>query len=143
MRRTVSNYRTFRAWVALATIFAMTGCTVHKQETPPLTGPSGLGTNLVVTVSPDTVSQDGASQSLVQIVATDNNGQPKRNVSMRIELAVDGFLTDYGQLSARNVVTDANGRAAVVYTAPPPVIGITQDIVVQILVTPAESEFGN
>ena len=143
MRRTVSNYRIFRACVVLATLFAWTGCTVHKQETPPLTGPSGLGNNLIITVSPDTVSQDGASQSLVQIVATDGNGQPKRNVSMRLELAVDGFRTDYGQLSARSVVTDANGRATAVYTAPPPVIGITQDIVVQVLVTPTESDFGD
>jgi PKD repeat protein len=41
------------------------------------------------------------------------------------------------------VVTDANGRASVVYTAPPPVIGITSDVVVQILVTPSEADFGN
>ena len=124
-------------------MFALLGCTTSKTETPPLTGPSGLGTSLVVTVSPDTVSQDGASQSLVQIAVSDSNGQPKRNVGMRVEIAVDGAITDYGRLSARTVVTDAAGRASVVYTAPPPILGVSTGVVVQILVTPTEGDFGN
>lgn len=132
-----------RAVAALAAMLTWTACTTHKQETPPLTGPSVLGTSMVLTVSPDTVNQDGASQSLVQITARDSNGQPLRNVSMRVEIAVDGAITDFGRLSARSLVTDASGRASVVYTAPEPVIGITSDVVVQILVTPSEADFGN
>jgi PKD repeat protein len=116
---------------------------VHKQETPPLTGPSELGTAIVVTVSPDVLVQDGASQSLVQITARDNNGQPLRNRSLRVDIAVDGFITDFGRLSAKSVVTDSNGRASVTYTAPPPVFGITSTVNVQILVTPSETDFGN
>jgi PKD repeat protein len=143
MRRMVLTYRTLRAGAACAALLVLAGCTVHKEETPALTGPSAMGTSIVVTVSPDTVPQDGASTSLVQISAFDNNGQPKRNSSMRVDIAVDGAITDFGRISARSVVTDANGRASVVYTAPPPVLGITSDVVVQILVTPSETDFGN
>jgi len=143
MRRMFSDNRRFRAGAAFAALLALTGCTTSKTETPPLTGPSGLGTSLVITASPDTVSQDGASQSLVQIQVSDSNGQPKRNVGLRVEIAVDGARTDYGRLSARTVVTDQAGRASVVYTAPPPVLGFQQDVVVQILATPTEGDFGN
>ena len=42
-----------------------------------------LGTAITIAVSPDVVTQDGASQSLIQITARDNNGQPLRNLSLR------------------------------------------------------------
>jgi PKD repeat protein len=135
---------TYRTLVALAATLAWTACTTHKQETPSLTGPSGLGTSLTITVSPDVLTQDGASQSLVQIQAYDSNGQPLRNKSLRVEIAVDGSITDFGTLSARNVVTDNNGRASVVYTAPPaPVFSNITNTTVQIVVTPAESDSAN
>jgi len=94
-------------------------CTTTKQETPSLTGPSELGTSITISVSPDVVTQDGVSQSLVQITARDANGQPLRNVALRAELAVNGVGVDFGTLSARSLVTDANGRASVTFTAPP------------------------
>src|SRR5262249_48477802 len=134
---------TYRLIAASAASLFLAACTVHKQETPSLTGPSALGTSLVVTVSPDVLAQDGASQSLVQITTRDSNGSPLRNVSMRVEIAVDGVITDFGRLSARNVVSDSNGKASVVYTAPAPILGVTSDVVVQILVTPSETDFAN
>src|SRR5258708_17966508 len=104
--------------VALAV--ALAGCTVHKQDpAPSLTGPSGLGTFITVQVSPDVLTQDGASQSIVTIAATDSNGQPLRNLSLRADISVGGTVTDFGRLSAKNVVTDTNGKAPVIYTAPP------------------------
>ena len=134
---------TYRAFAALTGLLLVTACTVHKQEAPSLTGPSELGTAIVLTVSPDVVSQDGSSQSLVQITARDNNGQPLRNVSLRVEIRVGGAITDFGRLSAKNVVTDTSGRAAVTYTAPDSVGGVTTDVVVQIVVTPAESDYAS
>jgi PKD repeat protein len=103
-----------------------------------------MATAIVVTVSPDVLVQDGASQSLIQITARDANGQPLRNASLRVEVAVDGAIADFGTLSARNVVTDANGRASVVYTAPPaPAFALVTDTVIEVLVTPAGTDFGN
>ena len=120
------------------------GCTVKKQETPSLTGPSELGTAITIAVSPDVLSQDGASQSLVTVTARDANGQPLRSLPMRAEIAVNGVLTDFGSLSARNVVTDSNGRATFTYTAPaPPAVSVDNGMTVQIQVTPSGSDFGN
>jgi hypothetical protein len=102
-----------------------------------------MGTSLVVTVSPDVLNQDGVSQSLVQIQAYDNNGQPLRNASLRVATEVDGAITDFGRLSAKDVVTDVNGRTSITYTAPAAVPGISSTINVDILVTPSETDFNN
>jgi PKD repeat protein len=118
-------------------------CTSKKQETPPLGGPSELSTSITITVAPDVVTQDGVSQSLVSIIARDANGQPLRNVSLRAEISVSGVGVDFGRLSAKSLVTDANGRASLVYTAPPPPAGPVPPTDVQIVVTPMESDFAN
>lgn len=128
-------------FVAAALLAA--GCTVKKQETPGLTGPSELGTAITITVSPDVVTQDGVSQSLVQIIARDANGQPLRNLSLRADIAVGGVRVDFGRLSARSLVTDQNGRASVVFTAPPAAAGPAPATDVDILITPSESDFAN
>lgn len=125
-------------------VLLASACTVKKQETPPLTGPSELSTSISISLSSDVLFQDGASQSLVTITARDHNGQPIRNLPLRVEIAVDGFITDFGTLSARSVVTDANGRATVTYTAPPaPGVSIDTGTIVQIRVTPLGNDFGN
>jgi len=118
-------------------------CTTSKQETPSLTGPSELGTSITITVSPDVVTQDGVSQSLVQITARDANGQPLRNAALRAELAVNGVGVDFGTLSARSLVTDANGRASVTFTAPPAPAGVAPTTDVQVVITPLGTDFAN
>lgn len=128
----------------IAGVLLASACTVKKQETPALTGPSELSTSISISVTPDTLSQDGASQSLVTITARDHNGQPLRNLPLRAEIAVNDIVTDFGTLSARNLVTDANGRATVIYTAPAaPAISVDSGTIVQIRVVPAGTDFGN
>lgn len=137
-----SQYRLASGVVGIA--LALSACTVHKTETPALTGPSELSTAINIAVTPDVLSQDGASQSLVTITVRDANGQPLRNQPLRAEIAVNGVLTDFGGLSARNVVTDASGRATLVYTAPAaPAVSVDTGTLVQILVTPSGSDFAN
>ena len=119
-------------------------CTTHKQETPSLTGPSELSTAIGIAASPDVLSQDGASQSLITITVNDSNGQVMRNVPLRAEISVDGSLTDFGSLSARNIVTDATGRAFVTYTAPPaPAVFVDAGTIVHINVVPTGTNFAN
>jgi PKD repeat protein len=138
------SIRSFATAVLLAALGAA-GCTVHKaDDAPALTGPSETGTALSVTVTPDVIFQDGASQSLVTITAYGPNGQPFRSLSLRAEIVVDGASTDFGSLSARNLVTDANGKATVTYTAPAaPVFAVDTGTVVQISVTPLGTDFAN
>lgn len=139
MDRSTLNLR-FGAVVAMTMLAA--ACTLKKQETPSLTGPSELSTSIAISVSPDVLTQDGASQSVVSITARDGSGQPIRNLTMRADIAVGGVTTDFGTLSARNLVTDASGHASLTFTAPPAVAGApTTDV--QIVIRPTESDFGN
>ena len=119
-------------------------CTMKSQETPDLTGPSEMALSVNVTVSPDILTQDGASQSVVTILTRDFNGQPVRNVSLRAEIMVGGSAVDFGALSARNIVSDADGLATLVYTAPPaPAVSPDNFTDVDIVVTPIGSNFND
>src|SRR5687767_3237517 len=93
-------------------------CTMKSQEAPDLTGPSEHFQSITVSVTPDVLSQDGGSQSVITMIARGPNGESLRNVSMRVEIHVNGTPVDFGSLSARNVVTNSEGRATAVYTAP-------------------------
>ncbi len=128
-----SIYR-FTAVAALA--LAMGACTTKKTEPPAPSGPSELGTSLSVAATPDLLPQDGSSTSQVVVHAFDANGQPVRNLSLRIETAVGGVITDFGRLSSKDVATGSDGRAVVVYTAPAPVDNVDRNTKVQVLVTP-------
>jgi len=104
---------------------ALAGCTVHQTEAPGLTGPSGLALTIRVAALPDSISQDGGSQSTIQVTAIGADGQPKNAVPVRVDMFVNGVGQDYGTLSARSLVTNSSGVANVVYTAPPaPTAGI-------------------
>jgi PKD repeat protein len=104
---------------------ALAGCTVHQTEAPGLSGPSDLALSIRVTALPDSISQDGGSQSSIQVTAIGPDGKPKAAVALRMDMFVGGVGQDYGTLSARTIVTNSSGVANVVYTAPPsPTAGI-------------------
>lgn len=104
----------------LAALALSAACTVHGVDTPAPSGPSDLALSVAITATPDHLPQDGASQAAVAIVAKGPDGKGISGQAFRVETAVNGSLQDYGLLSARNVVTNADGRATIVYTAPPP-----------------------
>jgi PKD repeat protein len=137
--------RTTRTLTAAAIFLALSACTVHKQsDAPALTGPSDNATSLSVTVTPDIITQDGASQSLATVTAFGPNGQPLRSLALRAEIIADGISADFGTLSARNVVTDSSGRASVTYTAPPaPVFNVDNGVSVAIRFTPLGTDAVN
>jgi PKD repeat protein len=87
------------------------GCNLREPEIPDPTGPSEFAMAIAMTATPDLLPEDGASQSVIGIVVRGPDAQPMRNVALFIE-------TTTGQLSTKNVVTDANGRATVVFTSP-------------------------
>jgi PKD repeat protein len=126
-----------RALVFIAATVAA-GCTMSDNNPPPLAGPSEMSLSLTITASPDVLSLDGASQTLVTIEARDSNGQPAANVPLRVEIIADGQFIDFGSISARTLVTNSNGRATFVYTAPSFVNGTIPDL--QLSVTPTGSD---
>jgi PKD repeat protein len=102
----------------LASVLA-TACTVKETTPPPLAGPSELALRLALQVVPDSIMQDGASQAVLSVDATNGDGRAARGLAMRVEIVADGVVQDYGTLSAKTIVTGEDGRARVTYTAPP------------------------
>jgi PKD repeat protein len=129
---------------AAAAVAVASACTLKSQEAPPLTGPSELGQSIAISLSPDVLPQDGASQSFVTITARDANAQPLRNLALRMETRVNGTPVDFGVLSAKSLVTGSDGRASTVYTAPPsPFVSSDPFILVDVVVTPLGTDFYN
>ena len=52
-----------RRFLALAALVTFAGCSLDKQGVPQLAGPSELGLSLAIKVSPDIITQDGASRA--------------------------------------------------------------------------------
>lgn len=104
----------------LAALLMSAACTVHGVDVPPLAGPSEMALSVSVTAIPDMLAQDGASQSAIAVLVVGPDGKGVAGQTLRIETLVDGSMQDFGLVSARSVVTNADGRATVTYTAPPP-----------------------
>jgi hypothetical protein len=131
------------SFVALA-IFT-SACTISETPAPSLMGPSEYATAVTLSAVPDLIMRDGRAQSTIVVTANDPQGAPLRSLQLRLDMAVNGALQDFGTLSTRTLFTDANGRATAIYTAPPaPTIGasIVTDHVT-FVVTPAGSNAQN
>lgn len=102
----------------LVTAVVTAGCTMANVDPPPLAGPSEMSLSLAIMANPDTLSLDGASQTLITVEARDVNGQLVPNVPLRVEILADGRVVDFGTISARTLVTGSNGRASFTFTAP-------------------------
>jgi chitodextrinase len=138
------KHRSFVTAVVVVLTALLSACTLKKQEEPDFTGPSEFGTSVVVSISPDVLPQDGASQSVVTVTARGPNGQPIANLALRAEIRVNGTPMDFGSLSARSIVTGSDGKATFVYTAPSsPAISVDPFTVVDIVVTPIGNDFNN
>jgi PKD repeat protein len=126
----------------VAAVIACSGCTVKKTEAPPLAGPSELALRLGLQVVPDSILQDGASQAVISVDASNGDGRVARGLALRVELVVDGVIQDFGTLSAKTIVTGDDGRARVVYTAPPrPAAPVDEYRTVDIYVTPIGTDY--
>ena len=122
----------------------LAGCTIEKQDAPPASGPSEMATSISVTASPDILRQDGASQSQITVQAQDAKGQALRNLAIRLDIYVGNSIVDFGQLSVKSVTTGTDGRATVLYTAPPaPAQAVDSLTVVRIVATPVGTDYGN
>ena len=126
--------------VALALAVPLAAC--QQDVSPePFTGPSELGLSLALTASPDVLPLDGASQSLVSILARGGSGQAVANVTLRLQIFYGGVPQDVGQLSAKTLVTGQDGRALATYTAPLDTSGVDTGALVEIVVTPVGDNY--
>jgi hypothetical protein len=99
------------------TAAAMTGCTLNNQDTPELSGPSGLSLSMSVTAAPDHLMQDGSSQAVVTATVRNAQGEPVSGLGINWSVSTsDGTqLEPVTQFS----VTNAQGQAQTRVTAPP------------------------
>lgn len=119
-------------------------CSLSTQDAPPLAGPSELALSLAVTASPDILTQDGKSQSIIGVTARDANGQPIRGLSLRLAMFVGDTSVDYGTLGSKVISTDNAGFASTLYTAPAaPPVSVTSDTLLTIQVLASGSDYGN
>jgi hypothetical protein len=118
-----------RALLALSLTVALTGCAINETPAPSLTGPSELALSVSLTASPDTILQNGTAQSTVAVVVRDGGGHLLPGQTFYVSTR-----SGIGTLSAGSVTTDSQGRAAVLFTAPPAdAAGIPADIWVDFL----------
>lgn len=104
--------------VALLVAVAAAGCGLEKQEAPALAGPSEYGRSISVRASTDRLSQDGVSQIEVVAQVLDQNKAPVPNFRLQWKVtASTGVLVEP---SVQQSMTDAQGIARMVVTAPPP-----------------------
>ncbi len=110
--------------VLVGTLIGSWGCSLEKQGTPNLTGPSDSGISVELEATPDILNADGVSQSIVRMVLRDQNGRPFSGRSVLFGHDGDGFISPWpGSLFVGPVQTglvmasDQNGEARVVYTA--------------------------
>jgi PKD repeat protein len=99
-----------RAIAVFCMLAVATGCTVSKQDAPPLSGPSGFGLIAALSATPEAIPRDGVSRSIINVDVRNNN-QPYAN-------KVVILATDVGTLSAAQITTDNNGHATFFYMAP-------------------------
>ena len=111
----------------IACLAAFGGCTVDKQTTPDLAGPSVLGLSMDVTATPDVVLRDGISTSTIDVTMRDAEGRMLADRTVFF-----GTQLNLGTVSAQSVKTNSAGKATVIYTAPP----VGNDTTTTITVTP-------
>src|SRR5688572_18230321 len=136
--------------VVLVLAAALTGaaCGVQGVDIPTPTGPSELALSLEISATPDVISQDGVSTSRLNITARGPNGLPLGGVPLRVDVMVPGedgpVVADHGKLSDRWPTTGSDGKALVIYQAPPqPAPTVTEDTTITLRVTPIGSNYAN
>jgi PKD domain len=118
-----------RAAIAAMMVLALNGCGLDKVEIPDFDGPAELAVSVRLTASPDIITADGFSSSLVQAQVRGPNGEPLAGRQVFVGIADSlGRTADIGQLRSSGsggigtglvLTTGANGIAQASYEAPP------------------------
>ena len=94
----------------------LSACGLQNQEMPSLVGPSDHGLSIVMTAAPDQLPRDGASQSIVTLVARDSVNQPI--VGQRLVLALAAGAPAGAAISQPEATTNSLGSVTFAVTAP-------------------------
>ena len=131
------RYTTRWSVAVVAMAIAASGCSLDKQEMPPLSGPSGLGLSITMAASPDQLPRDGTSQSIVTLTARNSNGQPINGEQLSLRLSTGSPAG--ASITQSTVTTNSSGQAT--FTVIAPNAGTIGDIAV--LATPVGTDANN
>jgi PKD repeat protein len=123
-------------------VMATTGCELGREGAPPLSGPSSLGLDVLLTATPDRLFQDGVSKTTITAVVRDASGEPV--VGLPLEWGVRASDGTFIEPSWRFSPTDANGGTSVIVTAPAaPETLPTSPVVLTVSATPVSGDSAN
>src|SRR4029453_13875041 len=118
-----------KAVAALGLLLALNACGLDKVEIPDYDGPAELATSVRLTATPDIITADGFSTSLIQVQMRGPNGENLAGRQGFVAVADDnGFSADIGVLRSTGsggigtglvVPPGSNGIAQAAYEAPP------------------------
>lgn len=101
-------------------VAAASACGIEKQSAPPLAGPSEYGISITLTASPEVLTQDGESQTVITAVVRNDASQPIPNMTIRWDGTASTSRAMPVILSSTASVTDGNGGTTILLTSPPP-----------------------
>ena len=121
--------RRLAPYATLVLILGLIACGMDQVNVPGLDGPSELGTSVTLTASPDVMTADGFSTSLITATVRGPNSEPLPGKDIFFAIAAsNGSFAVIGELrslstgfnvgTGQQVRTNAQGVAAVVYEAP-------------------------
>jgi hypothetical protein len=145
MQMKSSAVRQVTRLAAITSIVAATAsCGVEKQQAPALAGPSEFSTSITLTATPDTLVQDGESQSIINVIAVGPDARPVSGVALQFTASSSSSLIRSVDFTQVTVVTDANGRATTLMVAPPaPATVPTTPPVITVSAIPIGANFAN
>lgn len=117
-----------RRFIVLCVALLSAACTIGRQESPAISGPSTLALTLSIVATPDVLPRDGQAVSTIRVTARDAQGRGIPNQRVLLNVNEGG-----GTLSAGEITTDANGVGIVQFVAP---AAITNAVSASITATP-------
>lgn len=107
-----------RLAVAMLVTYICAACGLNEQAGPDVLAPSEFGVSLSLSASPDILTQDGLSQTVITAVVRDERNQPVPNLTILWRGTASTSRVLPVRLSASSSVTDASGLARVVLSSP-------------------------
>jgi len=137
--------------LTLGVALVVSSCSLDRVQVPGLEGPAELGLSVNLRAVPDVLTADGYSTSWIEAIVRDQNGQRLQGRAILFALAdEDGNFADLGTLNdpggnrlhagTATALTDGDGVARVIYTAPPRT-DATANQSVMVLARPVTDDF--
>jgi PKD repeat protein len=93
-------------------------CSVSTPTAPSVSAPSEFGTSITLSATPEVLMQDGVSQAVITAIARDAASRPVKGLAIRWDATATTTRVLPVALSAASSLTDTEGRATILLTAP-------------------------